>query len=112
MTERQKDCILEIQDMLVSINEIVKKHGLESEFLACLAVGFVDMESAYTDEDGDDRANMSLLSSFSVADEEELDDMLSYCVEAYRIQVEEEKQEDSSSIDYWINLSRRNGDIN
>lgn len=112
MTERQKDCILEIQDMLVSINEIVKKHGLESEFLACLAVGFLDMDSAYTDEDGDERANMSLLSSFSVADEEELDDMLSYCVEAYRIQVEEEKQEDSSSIDYWINLSRRNGDIN
>jgi len=112
MTERQKDCILEIQDMLVSINEIVKKHGLESEFLACLAVGFLDMDSAYTDEDGDERANMSLLSSFSVADEEELDDMLAYCVEAYRIQVEEEKQEDSSNIDYWINLSRRNGDIN
>lgn len=112
MTERQKDCILEIQDMLVSINEIVKKHGLESEFLACLAVGFLDMDSAYTDEDGDERASMSLLSSFSVADEEELDDMLSYCVEAYRMQVEEEKQEDSSNIDYWINLSRRNGDIN
>lgn len=112
MTERQKDCILEIQDMLVSINEIVKKHGLESEFLACLAVGFVDIDSSYIDEDGDERANMSLLSSFAVADEEELDDMLSYCVEAYRMQVEEEKKEEQSSIDYWINLSRRSGDVN
>ena len=112
MTERQKDCILEIQDMLVSINEIVKKHGLESEFLACLAVGFVDIDSSYIDEDGDARANMSLLSSFAVADEEELDDMLSYCVEAYRMQVEEEKKEEQSSIDYWINLSRRSGDVN
>lgn len=111
MTERQKNCILEIQDILLSINEIVKKHGLESEFLSCLAVGFVDMNSAYVDEYGDERANMNLLSSFSVADEEELDDMLSYCVEAYRIQ-EEEKNADTSNIDYWINFGRRDGDIN
>ena len=115
MTERQKDCILEIQELLVAINEVVKKHELEDEFLACLAVGFLDMETLYEDEDGNERASMSLLSSFSVADEDELDDMLSYCVEAYRMQQEEEAKEekpDTSSIDYWINLSRRDGDIN
>ena len=108
MNERQKDCILEIQDMLLAINEIVKKHELQDEFIACLAVGFLDMESSYVDEEGVERANMNLLSSFSVSDEEELDDLLSYCVEAYR----EENKPDTSSIDYWLNLSRRNGDIN
>lgn len=113
MTERQKDCILEIQELMVAINEVVKKHGLEDEFLAAIAIGFLDMESAFTDEDGDERANMSLLSSFSVSDEEELDDLLSYCVEAYRIQQEEEKkEEDPSKIDYWLNFGRRDGDIN
>jgi hypothetical protein len=51
---------------------------------------------------------MNLLSSFSVTDEEELDDLLSYCVEAYR----QESEPDPGSIDYWIDLARRNGDIN
>ena len=111
MTERQKDCILEIQELMVAINEVVKKHGLEDEFLAAIAIGFLDMDSAFIDEDGDERANMSLLSSFSVSDEDELDDMLSYCVEAYRIQQEEEKK-DTSKIDYWLNFGRRDGDIN
>ena len=108
MNENQKNCILEIQDMLLAINEVVKKYGLQEEFIACLAVGFLDMESSYTDEEGAERANMNLLSSFSVADEEELDDLLSYCVEAYR----EDNKPDTSNIDYWLNLSRRNGDIN
>lgn len=108
MNKRQKDCILEIQDMLLAINEIVKKHELQDEFIACLAVGFLDMDTSYVDEEGAERANMSLLSSFSVSDEEELDDLLSYCVEAYR----EDNKPDTSKIDYWLNLSRRNGDIN
>lgn len=111
MTERQKDCILEIQELMVAINKIVEKHELEDEFIACLAVGFLDLTSKYTDEYGDDRANMNLLSSFAVSDEEELDDLLSYCVEAYKMQ-EEEKDVDTSSIDYWINFGRRDGDIN
>lgn len=110
MTEKQKECILEIQEMMLAINTIVKKHELEDEFIACLAVGFLDLTSLYTDEFGDDRANMNLLSSFAVSDEEELDDLLSYCVEAYRAQVEEEK--DTSNIDYWINFGRRDGDVN
>lgn len=112
MTERQKECILEIQDLMLAINAVVKKHELENEFIACLAVGFIDMETSYVDEDGDERANMNLLSTFSVSDEDELDDLLSYCVEAYRSQVEEENKPDTSSIDYWLNLSRRDGDIN
>lgn len=112
MTERQKDCILEIQDLILSINEVVKKHDLESEFISCLAVGFLNLDTAYIDEDGAERAEMSLLSSISVEDEEELDDLLSYCLEAYRIQKEEEKKPDPSSIDYWINLSQRGGDVN
>lgn len=111
MTEKQKDCIYELQELLVAINNVVKKYELEDEFLACLAVGFIDMSSAFTDEDGEDRANMNLLSSFAVTDEEELDDLLSYCVDAYRMQKEDEKP-DTSNIDYWINLSRGDADIN
>lgn len=112
MTERQKDCILEIQELIQSINAVVVKYDLQDEFLASIAVGFLDLETQYTDEYGDDRANMSLLSSFSVADEEELDDMLSYCVEAYRQQEEEERKPDTSNIEYWIKLSRGDDSVN
>lgn len=117
MTEKQKDCLLQIQDLMLEINNVVKEHGLESDFLSVLAVGFVDMETSYTDEDGDQRANMSLMSSFSVTDEEELDDMLSYCVEAYRMEQEDRmeeptKEEDMKYIDYWIRFANGNGDIN
>lgn len=113
MTEKQKDCIVEIQGLLSSINSLVKKYELEDEFISCLAVGFLNLDTTYIDEDGEERAEMSLLSSISVDDEEELDDLLSYCVEAYRMQIEEEKKEkDTSNIDYWINLSRRGGDVN
>jgi hypothetical protein len=112
MTERQKECIREIQELMLSINSVVKKYELENEFVACLTAGFIDLDSSYIDEDGDERANMNLLSTFSVTDEEELDDLLSYCVEAYRIQVEEDSEPDTSSIDYWLNFGLRDGDIN
>lgn len=111
MTEKQKDCIVEMQELMVQINQLAKKYDLEDEFLAVLAVGFIDIESKYTDENGDDRASMSLLSSFAVNDEEELDDMLAYCVEAYRMEREEEKP-DTSSIDYWINLANGDDSVN
>ena len=62
------------------------------------------------DEDGDERADMSLLSSFSVTDEDELDDLLSYCVEAYRL--EEKESLDTSSIDYWIKLTNGDDSVN
>jgi len=115
MTEKQKDCIVEIQELMVEINQLVKKYGLEDQFLAVLAVGFLDMESKYTDEDGDDRASMSLLSSFAVNDEEELDDMLAYCLEAYRMEKADDMtslEGDTSSIDYWINLANGDDSIN
>ena len=112
MTEKQKEAIIEIQELMVAINEVAKKYDIEDEFISCLAVGFVDIKNSYIDEEGEQRAKMSLLSSFSVADEEELDDMLSYCVEAYRIEQETNDEPDTSSIDYWLNLGRRDGDIN
>lgn len=113
MTEKQKDCIVEIQELMVAITAVVKKHELEDEFISCLAVGFLDMDSAFVDEDGHERANMSLLSAFAVSDEEELDDMLSYCVEAYRMEQEEEKKKaDTSNIDYWINLANGDDSVN
>lgn len=102
MTERQKDCIVEIQELIVAINEVVKKHDLKDEFLACIAIGFIDMDTKHIDEEGDERADMSLLSSFSVSDEDELDDLLSYCVEAYRIDVEEESKPNEGTIDWWL----------
>ena len=108
MTERQKECINEIQELMLAINETVKKHGLEDEFIACLAVGFLNLDESYIDENGDEKANMSLLSSFSVQDEEELEDLLSYCTEAHRM----EKEEDASKIDYWINFGQRGGEEN
>lgn len=111
MTNKQKECIYEIQELMLAINTIVKKYGLEDEFIACLAVGFLDMSSKFTDEYGDERANMNLLSSFAVTDEDELDDLLSYCVEAYKMQEIEEK-EDTSKIDYWLNFGKRDGDLN
>lgn len=111
MTENQKDCILEIQELILQINEVVKKYELENEFLSAIAVGFIDMKTSYVDEEGDERASMSLLSTFSVTDEDELDDLLSYCVEAYRMQQEEEEEnKDTSSLDYWLNLMKRGGD--
>ena len=112
MTEKQKEAISEIQELMLAINTVVKKYELENEFIACLAVGFIDMETSYVDEDGDERANMNLLSTFSVSDEDELDDLMSYCVEAYRSQVEEENKPDTSSIDYWLNFGLRDGDVN
>lgn len=117
MTEKQKDCILEIQELMVQINEVVRKHDLQDDFLSVLAVGFVDMTTSYLDDDGEERANMSLMSSFSVTDEEELDDLLSYCVEAYRAEEadrtkEPPKEEDMKYIDYWIKFANGNGDIN
>ncbi len=108
MKENEKDAIYEIQELILAIASVAKKYDIEDSFIACVAVGFLDIDSAYLDDEGQERANMNLLSSFSVTDEEELDDLLSYCVEAYR----QENEPDPSSIDYWIDLARRNGDIN
>ena len=112
MKENIKDCLLEIQDLILAIKETVKKYDLENQFIGSVAVGFIDPDTASVDDDGEPMVNMSLLSMVDVEDEEELDDLLSYVVEIYRAEVEEEKKKDTSSIDYWINLSRRDGDVN
>lgn len=110
MTERQEECIKEITKLIQQINETVLKHGLENEFIACFAAGFIDIKSFYVDDDGVERANMSLLSSMAVDDENELDELLFYCSETYRMEQEEKK--DTSSIEYWINFGRKDGDVN
>ena len=110
MTEKQKDCIVEIQELIVSINEVVKKHDLSDEFLSCIAIGFLDMDTKHMDEEGNERADMSLLSSFSVADEDELDDLLSYCVEAYRMDVKDDQPKEGT-IDWWLK-NFGNGNVN
>ena len=110
MTEKQKDCIVEIQELIVAINEVVKKHDLSDEFLSCIAIGFLDMDTKHMDEEGNERADMSLLSSFSVADEDELDDLLSYCVEAYRMDVKDDQPKEGT-IDWWLK-NFGNGNVN
>jgi len=110
MTEKQKDCIVEIQELVVAINEVVKKHDLSDEFLSCIAIGFLDMDTKHMDEEGNERADMSLLSSFSVADEDELDDLLSYCVEAYRMDVKDDQPKEGT-IDWWLK-NFGNGNVN
>lgn len=113
MTDKHREAMLEMQVLMHAINEIAIKYGLENDFVSCLAVGFVDSENSYIDEDGDERANMNLLSSFSASDEDELDDLLSYCIEAYRVERNNEKEEeDKSTIDYWIKLTGGNPDLN
>ena len=111
MTEKQQNCIQEIQKLIMAINQVAEDHGLKDEFLSCIAIGFVDLQSQYTDDEGYERASMNLLSSFSIADEDELEDLLSYCLEAYRME-EEDKSPDTSNIDYWIDLSNRDSSIN
>jgi hypothetical protein len=105
MSNDQKDCIYEIQQLMEQINATVKKYNLEDVFVSCLAVGFLNSETAYVDEDGEMRCSMNLLSSIECEDEEELDEVLSYCVEAYRM-AKKEENDDPGHIDYWLRKMR------
>ena len=100
MKDSHKDCIREIQDLMLAINETVEKYELKGEVLIAMAVGFLDMDkkSILPDEEGV-TVSMNLLSSISVDDEEELEDLLSYVEESYRI----EQEDNPSNINYWIN---------
>jgi hypothetical protein len=111
MDESKKDFFIELQDIILSIKEVVKKYDLEDEFICSIALGLIELDSTEVDDDGEFRANMNLMSYTEVEDDDELDDLLSYVTEVYQEQVRQEKK-DSSSIDYWINLSRRDGDVN
>ena len=113
MNEKQKKCILEIQELMIMINKTVEKYELQDEFLSVMSLGFLDMSTMYTDEQGNNRANMNLISSFNVDDEYELEEMLSYCAEAFLMeQQEKEKDNETRNIDYWINFGRDNGGVN
>ena len=85
MTERQEKCIKEITKLIQKINQTVLKHGLENEFIACFAAGFIDIKNSYIDDEGVQRANMSLLSSMAVDDEDELDELLFYRFDSYLV---------------------------
>jgi len=100
MKDGHRDCIEEIQELMLQINEVVKKHDLQDEVLIAMAVGFLDLDqtSNLPNEEGI-TVKMNLLSSISVEDEEELDDLLSYILDAYRI----EQENNPSNINYWIN---------
>lgn len=115
MTENQKECLLELNELLLSMNDIVDKYGLRDAFISSVAVGFIDPDTIDM-EDDEPMAKMNLLCMADVEDEEELDDLLSCVVDIYRHQVEKEKQEDPnndpSNIDYWINLSNGDGSVN
>lgn len=113
MNEKQKKCILEIQELMIMINKTVEKYELQDEFLSVMSLGFLDISTMYTDEQGNNRANMNLISSFNVDDEYELEEMLSYCAEAFLMeQQEKEKDNETRNIDYWINFGRDNGNVN
>ena len=109
MKEDHEDCIREIQELMVAINETIAKYGLEKEVVVALAVGFLNLDEATVSPNEEEiTVRMNLLSSITVEDEEELDDVLSYILDAYRI----EQESNPSNINYWINRMKNNGDIN
>jgi len=109
MKESHKDCIIEVQELMVAINETIAKYGLEKEVVVALAVGFLNLDdSSITPDAKEITVGMNLLSSITVEDEDELDDVLSYDAYAYKI----EQESDPSNINYWINRMNNNGDVN
>ena len=89
MKEGHEDCIREIQELMVAINETIEKYGLEKEVVVALAVGFLNLDEATLSPNEEEvTVSMNLLSSITVEDEEELDDVLSYILDAYRIEQE------------------------
>lgn len=111
MTEKQLKCVKEIEKLMTKINEIVVNHDLQSDFISIMAVGFIDHENIEVDEDGTEMAGMSLLSSFAVTDEEELDDLLSYCVESYRAEAKKNEPKEGT-IDWWLKHFGDEGSVN
>lgn len=114
MDKKKQDCFLEIQDAILAIKDIVTKYELEDEFVAAIAVGFIDHETSSFNEDGEPEADMALM-SFVVADgEEELDDVLSYVADVYQHELREELKDenDPSKIDYWLKFGKDRNDLN
>jgi hypothetical protein len=110
MTEEQKECMKEIEELMLAMKAVVKKYDLENQFISVMAAGFLDLDSSYVDEDGSHRADMSLLTSFSVTNEDELEDMLSYCMDMYSMDIEEEPEQ--GTIEWWMKHFGNQGDLN
>jgi hypothetical protein len=109
MKEAHENCIREVQELMVAINETIAKYGIEDEVIVALAVGFLNLEDPSATPDSKHiTVGMNLLSSITVEDEDELEDVLSYVADAYRI----EQESNPSNINYWINRMKDNGDIN
>ena len=108
MKEGHEDCIREVQELMVAINETITKYGIEDEVIVALAVGFLNLEEpSVTPDSKHITVGMNLLSSITVEDEDELEDVLSYMLEAYRI----DQEQNPSNINYWINKMNP-GDLN
>ena len=66
MKDSHKDCIREIQDLMLAINETDERYELKDEVLIDMAEGFLDMDKKciLPDEEGV-KVSMNRLSSIS-----------------------------------------------
>jgi hypothetical protein len=93
---------------MLAINETIKKYDLSEEVIVALSVAFLDFDNKSVTPDNEEvTVRMNLLSSITVDDEEELEDILSYMLDSYR----KEQDNNPSNINYWINRMN-NGDLN
>ena len=108
MKEDHRECIEEVQELMLAINETIKKYDLSEEVIVALSVAFLDLDNKSVTPDNEEvTVRMNLLSSITVDDEEELEDILSYMLDSYR----KEQDNNPSNINYWINRMN-NGDLN
>ena len=100
MKEDHRECIEEVQELMLAINETIKKYDLSEEVIVALSVAFLDFDNKSVTPDNEEvTVRMNLLSSITVDDEEELEDILSYMLDSYR----KEQDNNPSNINYWIN---------
>ena len=108
MKEDHRECIEEVQELMLAINETIKKYDLSEEVIVALSVAFLDFDNKSVTPDNEEvTVRMNLLSSITGDDEEELEDILSYMLDSYR----KEQDNNPSNINYWINRMN-NGDLN
>lgn len=78
MQEEYFEFFSELREKIEGIKAIVKKHGMEDIF----AMSFIGGIYAYGE---DDSLKFQAVSDYVVEDEEELDEILSACLEIYRM---------------------------
>jgi len=108
MKEEHRECIEEVQELMLAINDTIKKYDLQQDVIVALSVAFLDLDNKSTTPDNEEvTVSMNLLSSITVDDEDELEDIFSYMLDSYR----KEQDNNPSNINYWINRMN-NGDLN